>query len=201
MDAPTLQRVFEPFFTTKPEGKGTGLGLATVYGIVKRHDGWIEIDSRVGEGTTFRLYLPLAKSTGIAPTSSPTPLALPRGKETILLAEDDRSVRELVVNVLQRSGYHVVQATTGQQALEAWQAHHAEIDLLLTDLVMPEGLTGLELAQRLRQEKPGLKVVIMSGYLLDQPLETLPAREKILYLSKPFESATLAKIVRAGLDG
>jgi CheY-like chemotaxis protein len=105
------------------------------------------------------------------------------------------------VSVLQRSGYQVVQATTGQQALEAWTDQGANIDLLLTDLVMPEGLTGLELAQRLRREKPGLKVIIMSGYLLDQTLEALPAREKILYLPKPFESATLAKFVRACLDG
>jgi two-component system cell cycle sensor histidine kinase/response regulator CckA len=201
MDTATLQRIFEPFFTTKGEGKGTGLGLATVYGIVKRHDGWIEIDSQVDHGTTFHVYLPLATSSGIAPTPHVGPPPLARGKETILLAEDDRAVRELVVGILQKTGYRVLQATTGQQALEAWTDHGSDIDLLLTDLVMPEGLTGLELAQRLRREKPGLKVVIMSGYILDQTLDALPARERILYLPKPFESATLARTIRLCLDG
>jgi two-component system, cell cycle sensor histidine kinase and response regulator CckA len=201
MDAMTLGRVFEPFFTTKGEGRGTGLGLAVVYGIVKRHEGWIEIDSTLGEGTTFRVYLPQILNVTVATDPNIAPAPVPLGKETILVVEDDQVLRDVIVDVLDRSGYHVLQAATGQQATDAWAKQGANVDLLLTDLIMSEGLTGLELAQRLRRQRPGLKVVIMSGHILDHGLESLPAQEKILYLQKPFATTTLASTIRRCLDG
>jgi PAS domain S-box-containing protein len=200
MDALTMGRVFEPFFTTKGEGKGTGLGLAVVYGIVKRHDGWIEVDSKVEVGTTFRVYLPQLLDVKIASDldKPPTPLLL--GKETILVVEDDQVLRDVVAGVFDRAGYRVLQAASGQQALDAWVKQGSSVDLLLTDLIMSEGLTGLELAQRLRREKTSLKVVIMSGHILEHGLEAMPAQAKILYLQKPFATTTLASTIRRCLD-
>jgi len=200
MDALTMGRVFEPFFTTKGEGKGTGLGLAVVYGIVKRHDGWIEVDSKVDVGTTFRVYLPQLLDVTVASHLDGTPVPLQLGKETILVVEDDQVLRDVVAGVLDRSGYQVLQAASGQQAIDAWAKQGAKVDLLLTDLIMSEGLTGLELAQRFRRERPSLKVVIMSGHILDQGLEAIPAQEKILYLHKPFATTTLASTIRQCLD-
>jgi PAS domain S-box-containing protein len=200
MDALTMGRVFEPFFTTKGEGKGTGLGLAVVYGIVNRHDGWIEVDSKVDVGTTFQVYLP--QLLGVSPASDldKAPAPLPLGKETILLVEDDQILCDVVAGVLDRAGYQVLQAASGQQAIDAWVKQGASVDLLLTDLIMSEGLTGLELAQRLRRERPSLKVVIMSGHILEHGLEAMPAQAKILYLQKPFAMTTLASTIRRCLE-
>ena len=200
MDALTIGRVFEPFFTTKGEGKGTGLGLAVVYGIVKRHDGWLEVDSKVDVGTTFRVYLPQILDVTVASCLERAPAPLAVGKGTILVVEDDQVLREIVAGVLDRAGYQVLKAATGQQAIDAWARQGASVDLLLTDLIMCEGLTGLELAQRLRRERPSLKVVIMSGHILEHGLETVPAQEKILYLQKPFAATTLASTIRRCLD-
>ena len=200
MDATTVGRVFEPFFTTKGEGKGTGLGLAVVYGIVKRHEGWIEVDSTVDVGTTFRVFLPQLLDVTAVTDAVPAQAALATGKETILVVEDDNVLREVVAGALERAGYQVLQAATGQQALDAWVKQGAVVDLLLTDLIMPEGLTGIELSQRLRRERPGLKVVIMSGHNLDHGLEAMPAQEEILYLQKPFTTTTLANTIRRCLD-
>ncbi|HEX7509074.1 MAG TPA: PAS domain S-box protein [Polyangia bacterium] len=200
MDALTMGRVFEPFFTTKGEGKGTGLGLAVVYGIVKRHEGWIEVDSTVDIGTTFRVFLPQLLNVTVASEEDLAPASLPRGKEMILLVEDDYVLRDVVAGVLARAGYQVLQAATGQQAIDAWAKQGGRVDLLLTDLIMPEGMTGIELSQRLRRERPNLKVVIMSGHDLDNGLEAMPAQEKILYLQKPFATTTLANTIRRCLD-
>jgi two-component system, cell cycle sensor histidine kinase and response regulator CckA len=201
MDQDTLQHAFEPFFTTKEVGKGTGLGLATVFNIMKRHEGWIAIDSKVGLGTAARVYLPIRAGTAVANPKPALEPVLQRGKETILLAEDDPLVRALVQKVLQRAGYRVIQASSGQQALDCWAEHHGEIDLLLTDMIMPEGLTGLDLAQRLRRQKGALKVIIMSGYVSPDASEAIAADDGIFYLSKPFENATLTRVVRQRLDG
>ncbi len=201
MDATTIGRVFEPFFTTKGEGKGTGLGLAVVYGIIKRHEGWIEVHSTVDVGTTFRVFLPQLLDVKVTDDVDLAPASLPLGKETILVVEDDHVLRGIVAGVLDRAGYQVLQAATGQQAIDAWTKQGARVDLLLTDLIMPEGLTGIELSQRLRRERPDLKVVIMSGHNLDHGLETMPAQEEILYLQKPFTATTLANTMRRCLDG
>jgi two-component system cell cycle sensor histidine kinase/response regulator CckA len=200
MDADTLGHACEPFFTTKEVGKGTGLGLATVHNIVKRHEGWIEIASKVGVGTAVRVYLPMRAATVEAKPKAGLDPGPQSGKETILLAEDDPSVRLVAEKVLRRAGYRVIQAASGQQALERWAEHQGKIDLLLTDMIMPEGLTGLDLAQRLRRQNGRLKVIIMSGYVAPDATMAMAADDGIFYLSKPFESAMLTKVVRQRLD-
>src|SRR5262249_54102837 len=151
MDAQTQSRIFEPFFTTKDVGKGTGLGLATVYGIAKQHQGWLELTSQVGVGTTFKLFLP--KSTKSLDASSEEPAAPPDQlsghKETILLVEDEPMLRELAKLILKDYRYRVLEAGNGVEALKVWDEHKGQVDLLLTDMVMPEGLNGRELADKL----------------------------------------------------
>jgi PAS domain S-box-containing protein len=201
MSEETLKHAFEPFFTTKDVGKGTGLGLATVFNIVKRHQGWVEFDSQVGVGTSARVYLPLHIGGAIAkPQPEVHPEVTAPGHEIILLAEDDPLVRSMADRVLRKAGYRVAQAQNGQQALELWASHRGKIDLLLTDMIMPEGLTGLDLAQRLRRQKPALKVIIMSGYVSPESGKGIAADDRILYLSKPFETAALTNLVRRHLD-
>jgi len=195
-----LPKIFEPFFTTKDVGKGTGLGLATVFGIVQQHQGWINVYSEVGRGTMFRIYLPrMAISAG--PTPSPPALAdLRGGHETILLVEDDPSVRASVQNALSQRGYRILEAPTGVKALEVWQQNRGEIRLLLTDLVMPDGMTGKELAHRIQQDDPALRVVYMSGYSAEVVGKDFLLREGDNFLSKPFQASKLVQIVRDKLD-
>ena len=153
-----MARIFEPFFTTKEVGKGTGLGLATVYGIVKQHQGWVEVESQVGRGTTFHVFLPcLREVTATAEPETMVPEAVRGGTETILVVEDEEAVRELVCHVLKGCGYTVLEAASGVEAMKVWQAHKDEIDLLLTDIVMPDGMTGRDLAEKVQTEKPWLK--------------------------------------------
>jgi signal transduction histidine kinase len=163
MDAATLKRIYEPFFTTKPAGKGTGLGLATVYGIVAQHRGWIEVESEVGQGTTFTVYFPESKRS-VAPSVLDNSGNAPRGHDTILVVEDDGAVRLVLVRTLKSLGYQVIEAANGHEALAQWAENREKISLLITDMVMPEGMTGSELARRLRAEKPDLGVIISSGY-------------------------------------
>ncbi len=197
MDAGILKRIFEPFFTTKEVGKGTGLGLATVHGIVAQHQGWVEVDSVVGHGTTFRIYLPAA--AGPAGAENPDPLAPPirRGGETILLVEDDPVVRQAAAQTLRWLGYRVCEAASGPAALEQWRTHGSQIQLLLTDQAMPEGMTGLELADQLQKMKPSLKVIVASGHVA---CNVQGGRPGITWLPKPFDLATLAEAVRICLD-
>lgn len=200
MEEKTLRRIFEPFFTTKEVGKGTGLGLSMVYGIVKQHDGWVEVQSRVGEGSTFKIYLPGSPANE---TALPRGLALspPRGKETVLVVEDEGPVRSLVRTVLERHGYRVFQAANGVEALEEWKHHAPEIDLLLTDMVMPEGMSGRDLAQRLRQQKNGLKIIFTTGYSMELVSGEAPSLAGLRYLQKPYHPSLLAQTVRDCLDG
>ncbi len=195
-----LPRIFEPFFTTKAVGKGTGLGLATVFGIVKQHQGWIAVASEVGRGTTFRVYFPRLHSFSSLPSARSSPATPRGGQEAILLVEDDPDLRASVQTTLQRLGYHVQPAATGVEALTAWQEHRHEIRLLLTDLIMPDGLTGVELAGRLLQDAPGLKVLFASGYVAQIASQDFLLVEGVNFLTKPFEAHTLAKTVRNCLD-
>ncbi len=195
-----LPHLFEPFFTTKDVGKGTGLGLATVYGIVKQHRGWIKVESTVGRGTTFRVFFPSGgrNSADRAPNSSAA--ELPRGNETILVVEDESAVRNLVRSILEKLGYTVREAAYGKAALEVWDKYAEEIDLLLTDIVMPDGMSGRDLAQRLALQKPELKIVFTSGYGAEIFGKEGVLQEGINFLQKPYHPAKLARIVRDCLD-
>jgi two-component system cell cycle sensor histidine kinase/response regulator CckA len=195
-----LPKIFEPFFTTKDVGKGTGLGLATVYGIVEQHQGWINVYSEAGHGTTFRIYLPrLAKDADPKPARS-TLAAISGGNETILLVEDDPALRLTVRMTLSRLGYRILEAPTGVKALEIWKENRDEIRLLLTDLVMPDGMTGRNLAQLVLQESPKLKVIYMSGYSAEVAGKDFPLKEGVNFLTKPFQAHMLAQTIRDSLD-
>jgi two-component system cell cycle sensor histidine kinase/response regulator CckA len=196
-------RIFEPFFTTKEVGKGTGLGLATVYTVVQRHEGWVDVHSEVGNGTIFRIFLPRLAGESNPPVDAPEEapaLAAPRGI-TILLVEDEKAVRALARTVLTRHGYRVHEAASGIKALELWARHRDEIGLLLTDLVMPDGMSGMDLAARLTRERSGLPVVYMSGYSKELAGRDFPAHERTNFLTKPFDHATLLRIVHDTLAG
>ncbi|MEI9962233.1 MAG: ATP-binding protein [Limisphaerales bacterium] len=195
-----LQRIFEPFFTTKDIGKGTGLGLATVYGIVKQHQGWIEVESTVGKGTTFRIYIPYVGAEEIEAEKSPALVSVRGGTETILLVEDERPVRELVARILQKHGYRILQAGSGNDAAVVWEEHKANINLLLTDLVMPGDMNGRELAERLWLERPDLKVIFTSGYSADIVGKDFKLEPELNFLQKPYHPQTLALTVRRCLD-
>jgi signal transduction histidine kinase/DNA-binding response OmpR family regulator len=201
MDTVTLSRIFEPFFTTKEFGKGTGLGLATVYGIVKQHQGWIEVQSQVGQGSTFKIFLPPDDLSIQRPSQQIPDGKVPHGTETILVVEDEAPVRWIVKDALSRYGYNVLEAGNGVEALAQWHQHHGDIELLLTDMVMPVGLTGQELAEKFIMQKPGLKVIYISGYSLQVAGKGFTAMEGLNFLQKPFDSARLALAVRQCLDG
>jgi PAS domain S-box-containing protein len=200
MDAETLARIFDPFFTTKGPGRGTGLGLATVYGIVQQHQGWIEVQSQVGQGTTFTVFLPAGE--GSVETRIETESAAPPqgGQETILVVEDEELLRALARATLEEAGYHVLDAASGPEALLAWEQHSSKVDLLLTDLVMPGGMTGRELCTRLRQEKPELRVIFSSGYSADDAGTEFTEGPGLTYLQKPYRPPLLAQTVRKCLD-
>ena len=195
-----LSRIFEPFFTTKEVGKGTGLGLATVFGIVQQHDGWIEVESRIGAGTQFHIYLPAARPV-VAPAPAAPPKTMPGGTETILVVEDDPALRALANRVLRRCGYRVLEAATGKLALQVWSENQAAIQLLLTDMVMPDGMTGRELGQQLLQANPKLKIIYTSGYSSEIAGQNADDRLGAAFLQKPFDLLTLATTVRETLDG
>jgi signal transduction histidine kinase/CheY-like chemotaxis protein len=197
-----MARIFEPFFTTKEIGKGTGLGLATVYGIVKQHEGWIEVRTKVGAGTSFQVFLPGLQSHEVA--SAPLEKEAPPegGTETILLVEDDDAVRSLTRQLLEHFGYSVREANSGREALELWQNALAEIDLLLTDMIMPGGVSGRELAHRLLERRPELKVIYLTGYS-DENLAgdtSFMRRTQSLLLQKPCPWNQLLAAVRGCLD-
>jgi len=195
-----LPHIFEPFFTTKEVGKGTGLGLATAYGIIKQHQGWIEVESTVGKGTTFRIYFPVMAGAATEKKSGPMTTTLPRGTETILVVEDELIVRLTVCNLLQRFGYTVLPAESGAEALKVWQKHKDRIQLLLTDIVMPGNMPGYELARQLLAEKPQLKIIYTSGYSEDLADKRVTLMEGVNFLQKPYAPQQLAEALRKTLD-
>jgi signal transduction histidine kinase/CheY-like chemotaxis protein len=200
MEARTLERIFEPFFTTKEVGKGTGLGLATVYGIVKQHRGWIEVFSEVGKGTIFKVYFPgLDRELDVHTEFLPSMGAIQGGKETVLLVEDEPVLRELVSEILRGYQYHVIEAGTGVEALRLWEEYDGKVDLLLTDMVMPEGMNGSELAEQLKRRKPELKVIFTSGYSSEAVGRDFN-QEEAVFLPKPYLPPQLAQLVRRCLD-
>jgi PAS domain S-box-containing protein len=199
MDAETQSRIFEPFFTTKAQGKGTGLGLATVYGVVKQSGGFIYVYSEVGHGTTFKVYLPQV-TADVEKEAAEKPAAPARGSETVLFVEDEESVRELVRDYLSGTGYKVLEAVDGAQALEIAAAHKGSIEILVTDVVMPR-LSGRELASRLIAQRPNIRVLYISGYTDDSIFRNGVLEGDAAYLQKPFNLKTIAQRIRDVLDG
>jgi two-component system cell cycle sensor histidine kinase/response regulator CckA len=195
-----LPHIFEPFFTTKEVGQGTGLGLATVYGIVKQHGGWIAVESHESAGTTFKIYLPRVSGAAVPEDiRAPALTATGRG-ELILLVEDEEAVRKVVQLTLEQDGYRLLPVANGREALDVWRAHQGEIDLLLSDCVMPSGISGGELAARLQAEKPGLKTVLCSGYGAANLGEALTSLSHTAFLQKPYRVDQLLSVVRQALD-
>ncbi len=194
MDAATQAHIFEPFFTTKAQGKGTGLGLATVYGVVKQSGGFIWVYSEVGRGTSFKIYLPRVDQVveRISPVLSAS--EAPRGTETILLAEDEQDVREVAREFLESGGYTVIEARDGTEALKLAEKHVGALDMLITDMVMP-GMTGQELAARLAEKREGLRVLYMSGYSEQVALESAQGRSSRHLLTKPFSRWALLRTI------
>jgi PAS domain S-box-containing protein len=199
MDEATKARIFEPFFTTKGVGKGTGLGLAMVYGFVKQSGGHIEVFSQLGQGTMFRVYLPRAVETNPSPKSSGEIPTIPRGHETVLLVEDEEAVRNLSRIVLQACGYTVLEARDGQEGISIAQQHQGTIDLLLTDLVMPR-MSGHQLADLLVQTRPHMRILFMSGYNDEAIRRHGQDQTAVALLEKPFAPISLARKIREVLD-
>jgi two-component system, cell cycle sensor histidine kinase and response regulator CckA len=194
------EQIFEPFFTTKDKGKGTGLGLSTVYGIVKQSGGEILVQSELGKGTTFKIYLPRAEEASNASLRRDEAGFLPGGRETILLAEDEPSIRDLAVRVLQRQGYTVLEAANGKEALSVADAVKGKIHLLLTDVVMPE-MGGKELAEKLKGLRPEMKVLFATGYTSNAIVHHGILDPSTALLQKPFSIGALTRKVRDVLDG
>jgi CheY-like chemotaxis protein len=199
MDAETQRHIFEPFFTTKKPGVGTGLGLATVYGVVKQSGGYVWVYIEPGRGSTFKVYLP--RVDGAATTRRPRPdsRAVPRGNETVLVVEDTEHLREMIRETLQELGYEVLVAADGDQALGLVAAHSGGIALLLTDVVMPK-VGGAELARRVGEMRPGIRVLYMSGYSNGAVSRQGILAPGMALLEKPFTTDDLARAVREALD-
>lgn len=199
MDEETRLRIFEPFFTTKEIGKGTGLGLAVIYGIIKQHDGFINVYSEPGEGTTFRIYLPLAEAAVTADADREAAVLPDRGSETILLAEDDQVLRELSRTVLEDFGYRVIVATDGDDALRKFMDNKDRIQLLLSDLIMPKK-SGKEVYDLIRQVRPDIKVIFASGYSPEMVRDKASLGSGVTVIYKPLSPLELLKKIRTVLD-
>jgi CheY-like chemotaxis protein len=195
-----LPHIFDPFFTTKEVGKGTGLGLASVYGIVMQHNGWIEATSAPGTGATFRVMLPAAAHAEQPRSLETPPAPVPAGHETILLVEDDKSICALVAEALRQAGYTVRSAATGVLALEIWKQHAMQIDAVITDVVMPGGVSGLRLAEELEAQRPGLCVIYASGYSPQPRPGQVELIEGFNYIQKPFALDAMLRLLRSRLD-
>lgn len=200
MSLETRGKVFEPFFTTKDVGKGTGLGLSTAYGILRQHGGWIDLESEPGVGTTFSIHLPVAPDSSSDPIAEETLEQPRRGEETILVIEDEASVRDVVSRTLSSFGYKVLEAEDGPAAKTVWADHGSRVDLVLSDLVMPNGMSGFDIARELRNQRAELKVIYMSGHsseLLELGGSLIPGVD---FLAKPFQPSDLVRLVRSRLD-
>jgi two-component system, cell cycle sensor histidine kinase and response regulator CckA len=205
MSEEVREKIFEPFFSTKEVGRGTGLGLSTVYGIVKQTGGYVFADSAMGRGTTMSVYLPRYVETASEieaekverPPEKPKDLT---GRGTVLLVEDEDAVRSFAVRALAQRGYRVLEATTGTEALELFRSHHGDVDLVVSDVVMPE-MDGPTLCDELRRERPDLKVIFISGYAEDAFRQHLAENEDFMFLQKPFDLKQLAAAVKAALEG
>lgn len=200
MDRETLTHIFEPFFTTKEKGKGTGLGLATVYGIVSQSEGRIWAYSEPGQGTTFRIYLPRITRTGEPEAVSVPAEPASLGSETVLVVEDERAVRLVAVGNLRKAGYQVLEAGDGEEALRVASAHEGPIHLVLSDVLMP-GIHGPELVKRLEESRPAIRALFMSGHADDALLHHGILEGGLSFLEKPFTRQDLTKKVREVLDG
>jgi two-component system, cell cycle sensor histidine kinase and response regulator CckA len=195
-----LPRIFEPFFTTKAVGKGTGLGLATVYGVVKQHKGWVEVLSEVGRGTTFRIYLPATNVAADASGAKAVNEKNCRGNETVLVVEDEPQLRAMVCGVLRQHGYCTLEASCGPEAIPLFRENAQNIHLVVTDMVMPGNMSGRELGEILKSEKPGLRVVYSSGYSAEMFAKDSVLKRGLNFLQKPYHPSALVKIVRDCLD-
>jgi CheY-like chemotaxis protein len=201
IDPEVRARIFEPFFTTKEVGKGTGLGLSTVYGIVKQSGGLIDVYSEIGHGTTFKVYLPRLEGSVVEIAARPrSPVAAARGTETILLVEDEDLVRAVIREALELHGYHVVEASDGNQALHALERSSPTFDLVVTDVMMPQ-MSGPEFAERASRIHDPLKVLFISGYTDKAVVHHGVVGPRAAYLQKPFSPDVLARKVREVLDG
>ena len=200
MTPEVLDHLFEPFFTTKEMGQGTGLGLATVYGIVKQNEGFLNVYSEPGQGTTFKIYLPRFVGEALAPTAESTAATPLKGRgETVLLVEDEEAILDMGRGMLERLGYTVLTAATPGEALRQAEAHTAEIQLLITDVVMPE-MNGRDLAKGIGNIKPGLKCLFISGYTANAIAHRGVLEEGVYFLQKPFSMKDLASKVRQALE-
>jgi CheY-like chemotaxis protein len=199
MTADVVGQIFEPFFTTKEPGKGTGLGLSMVYGFLQQSGGHVTVYSEVGRGTTFRLYLPRLPEQAEESAMAPAAAAPAGGTETVLLAEDAASLREMIAEILSSRGYRVLAADSGEKALDLARAHAGPIELLLTDMVMP-GISGAELAERMHEARPEARILFMSGYTDDVMVQRGILAEETVLLQKPFASEALLRKVREVLD-
>jgi two-component system cell cycle sensor histidine kinase/response regulator CckA len=195
-----LPRIFDPFFTTKARGRGTGLGLATVFGIASQHGGSLAVESTPGEGSTFRVYFPRVDGPTVSPERNAVEVKQLRGSETVLVMEDDESVRALTRDMLTHLGYEVLAPETIEQALELVASHPSSIHLLLTDVVMP-GMSGHKLCEKARSLRPDLKVLFMSGYADDEIANHVLVGDRPSFLQKPFSVKNLGEKLRAVLDG
>ncbi len=202
MDAKTREHIFEPFFTTKEPGKGTGLGLATVFGIIRQHGGFVSVDSEPNHGTTFRIYLPVVKSAAVdlsQPSFKPEENVLRGGNETLLVADDHEGIREMVRSALEGCGYRVLLAVNGEEAIRTFENHAREINLAIVDMVMPR-IGGLEAAKRMKQIRPELPVIFTTGYSSDNEALTKVIASGGTVVEKPFDPGKLARRVRELLD-
>ncbi|WP_424140569.1 response regulator [Roseomonas chloroacetimidivorans] len=201
MPPEVLARAFEPFFTTKEVGKGTGLGLAMVFGFAKQSGGHVKVYSEPGEGTTVRLYLPRAIGVELPGKQRPgAPIELPRGSATVLVVEDEPAVREVAATILRDLGYRVLEAADGAEALRVFGENGAKVDLLLSDVILPGGMKGHELARKLNEVRPGLPVLFMSGYTENAIVHHGRLDDGVHFIGKPFEREQLARKVARALD-
>jgi CheY-like chemotaxis protein len=194
-----LSHLFEPFFTTKEPGRGTGLGLSTVYGIVKQHRGYVDVTSEPGRGTSFAVYLPRIEARAIPERSAPREEPRRGGRETVLFVEDEVALRDLIHRVLTNGGYTVLAAGDGQEALGLVEAHAGPIDIIVTDVIMPL-MSGPELAARIRKRNPGVRLLYVSGYTSDQLRSQTELGADATLLPKPFTSDGLLRKIREVLD-